>query len=510
MATYHCSMSIGGGRKGGSAVSAAAYRARDKLLENVAYRTGSTAEGTYRTHDYSDKSDELFHSEIIAPKGADDRLTDRCFLWDAAHGAELTRKGVPRVGARYFRELKLSLPRELSEERQTELARAFAKAELVDRHGVVADINCHRPNAADGEPNGHVHVMYTTRAATGDGLGKKVRELDAKAHLTGLREAWAVHQNRALMQAGRGERVSHLSVEDRFHDALRRGDLPEMAKFDRDPVPHMTREELAMHRKGVVTAKGKLRDEVQEANRQRQAVYGTVQEFGTRAQQAFVFIRQTVDDARDAFSTWARNAKGWLSERFGLEERRGQRQRRASFDAWRQGRDARTAGPDDTEAKRERIARYAEQVAAASILPPADRAVLVGAAMELRRETGRQPDDLLDQAHALRLERLQEELRAEARLVEARKGIGPARDMARRQRPRDAGLWRPLTAEEAAAVGKAVRDDAADRHARRDKLEAHREKQGRRQGQEQDDDWREKFKQRQARERSQGRGGYSR
>src|SRR5476649_2206261 len=100
VAVYFLNLKTFGRSGGSSAVSAAAYRAGERIRDE---RTG-------KTYDHSDRLD-VMHKEIIVPGrfSADDMswARDRSNLWNTAESAE-TRKN-----ARVAREYLVALPAEL-------------------------------------------------------------------------------------------------------------------------------------------------------------------------------------------------------------------------------------------------------------------------------------------------------------------------------------------------------------------------------------------------------------
>src|SRR5208337_3302586 len=195
MACYHIQVKIisrGGGK---CAVSAAAYRSRDKLYDE---RLGMT-------FDYTKKKD-LAYEEILLPENAPERLKDRQTLWNEVERVE------KRKDARLSREVELALPKELNFEQQVALVKEYAQAQFVDK-GMIADICIHK-----SDKNPHVHIMLTTREVTRDGFGKKVTTWNGKAELLTWREEWANIQNRKLLEAGYDIQVDHRSYADRGID----------------------------------------------------------------------------------------------------------------------------------------------------------------------------------------------------------------------------------------------------------------------------------------------------
>jgi Ti-type conjugative transfer relaxase TraA len=195
MACYHIQVKIisrGGGK---CAVSAAAYRSRDKLYDE---RLGMT-------FDYTKKKD-LAYAEILLPENARERLKDRQTLWNEVERVE------KRKDARLSREVELALPKELNLEQQVALVKEYTQSQFVDK-GMIADICIHK-----SDKNPHVHIMLTTREVTQDGFGKKVTAWNDKAELLKWREEWANIQNRHLLQAGYDIQVDHRSFADRGID----------------------------------------------------------------------------------------------------------------------------------------------------------------------------------------------------------------------------------------------------------------------------------------------------
>ena len=141
MSIYHCSIKIIGRNGGRSAVSAAAYRAGEKLCSN---ETGII-------HDYTHKGGVIMN-EIILPDNAPDRLLDREVLWNEVQQVE------KRIDAQFAREVEVALPCELTRDEQIECVRAFIKENFVSK-GMIADWALH--DKGDGNP--HAHIMLTVR-----------------------------------------------------------------------------------------------------------------------------------------------------------------------------------------------------------------------------------------------------------------------------------------------------------------------------------------------------------
>jgi len=223
VAIYFLNLTTFGRSGGSSAVSAAAYRAGERIRDE---RSG-------KTYDHSDRQD-VMHKEIILPDQfvADDMgwAKDRANLWNTAEAAE-TRKN-----ARVAREYLVALPAELPQEHRLSLVRGFSR-ELVERYRFAVDVTIHAPRDFPGSDprNFHAHLLMTTREVSPDGIGSRttLELVGRERHLRGLgpsrdeylsiRERWANLTNDALREAGLTARVDHRSLK---HQGI-----------DREPVP---------------------------------------------------------------------------------------------------------------------------------------------------------------------------------------------------------------------------------------------------------------------------------
>ncbi len=140
--------------KGRSSVAAAAYRSGEKL--------NNEREGT--TYSYARKSG-IVYTDILLPAHAPERLQNRETLWNEVEKVEKASN------ARLAREIMIALPKELSREQNTMLARAYAQT--FANEGMIADLSIH--DKGDGNP--HAHIMLTTRPFNQDGTwGEKSRK----------------------------------------------------------------------------------------------------------------------------------------------------------------------------------------------------------------------------------------------------------------------------------------------------------------------------------------------
>jgi ATP-dependent exoDNAse (exonuclease V) alpha subunit len=236
MAIYFLNLKTFGRSGGSSAVSAAAYRAGERIRDE---RTG-------KTYDHSDRQD-VMHKEIILPAefAADDMswAKDRSNLWNTAEEAE-TRKN-----ARVAREYLVALPAELPHEHRLNLVRGFSQ-ELVERYRFALDVAIHAPRDFPGSDprNFHAHLLATTREVTLAGLGPKttVEWNDSTRREEGMgpvvnellhvRRRWAEATNASLHEADVEARIDHRSLRAQG--------------IDREPAPHIPRAAFEMERHG--------------------------------------------------------------------------------------------------------------------------------------------------------------------------------------------------------------------------------------------------------------------
>jgi ATP-dependent exoDNAse (exonuclease V) alpha subunit len=240
MAIYFLNLRNFGRSTGSSAVSAAAYRAGERIRDE---RTG-------RTYDHSDRQDVL-HKEIMLPNQfSGDEMSwakDRSNLWNSAERAEA------RINARTAREYLVALPAELSPQARINLVTEFSR-ELVERYRFALDIAIHAPrNFPGSDPrNFHAHLLATTREVTPDGWGAKttLEWSDTRRRQCGLgpavgellhvREHWAMAANTALQEAQVEARIDHRTLQAQG--------------IDREPRPHIPQAAFEAERHGYYSA----------------------------------------------------------------------------------------------------------------------------------------------------------------------------------------------------------------------------------------------------------------
>ena len=260
MAIYFLNLKTFGRSGGSSAVSAAAYRAGERIRDE---RTG-------RTYDHSNRQGVL-HTEILVPsdlaQGSLSWARDRSILWNAAEGAEARRN------ARVAREYLVALPFELDAAQRLGLVRGFSQ-ELTDRYRFALDLTVHAARDFPGSDprNFHAHLLATTREVTAKGLSAKTtlelndskrRELGMQPgihELLYVRERWATVTNEALRDAHLEARVDHRSLA--------------VQGIDREPYPHIPRAAFEMERHGYRSAQAeRIRSEYQARVQARQATH---------------------------------------------------------------------------------------------------------------------------------------------------------------------------------------------------------------------------------------------
>lgn len=236
MAIYHTRVKTFSRAQGHSSTAAAAYRAGMLIVDP---RTGIR-------HDYRRRGG-VVQSRVLAPADAPDWVFDPGELWGKTEAREARRD------ATVCREFEVSLPHELDDDQRSELTSAIAR-ELVDRYRFVVQASIHSPQTPDGL-NHHAHLLATTRRIGPDGLDAKTRELDGgpsgRGEVEWVREMVAKTINAHLAAAKIATRVDHRSLKDQAEDALERGDHAAALALTREPKRHLSRDAIALKRKGA-------------------------------------------------------------------------------------------------------------------------------------------------------------------------------------------------------------------------------------------------------------------
>lgn len=264
MAIFHFHVTQISRGKGQTAVSAAAYRAGEKLHDDY----------YGEDPDYTKKGG-VIHSEIILPKHVPSEYEDRETLWNAVETAEANNR------AQLAYSFDFALPNELSDEDNLVLARKFVLENFTSR-GMISDIAIHKPGKHPGDiPNPHVHVLVPMRPMNEDGTwgtkqkreyvldenGERIKGQDGKYLFNAVkttdwsdvktleqwRENWAKAVNEALEEEGFSQRVDHRSNEKRGLDEL--------------PTIHEGVAVRAMEKRGIRTEKGEWNRYIKSINR---------------------------------------------------------------------------------------------------------------------------------------------------------------------------------------------------------------------------------------------------
>lgn len=201
MAIYYfdvSNVSRSSGKKASSSVAASAYQNRECYTDE---RTGVI-------YDYTKKKGH-FYSVLLAPENTPESLIESPLkLWTTIENVE------KRKDARLAKDIKISLPIELTPEQNKALIVDFAKRAFVEK-GMIVDLAIH-----DIDTQPHSHIKTSTREITPEGFGKKIREWDRKETIIEWRELWAKVANEHLLKAGKDITISHLTLKDQMKEAL--------------------------------------------------------------------------------------------------------------------------------------------------------------------------------------------------------------------------------------------------------------------------------------------------
>jgi len=271
VAIFHLSVKTVSRSAGRSATAAAAYRAGCKITDE---RTGEI-------HDYTRKGG-VESAAVILPDNAPEWARDRAQLWNAAEQAE------KRKNSTVAREFEIALPAELSPAEREKLAHDFAR-ELVNRHGMAADVAIHAPGKEGDNRNHHAHILLTTRRLGPDGLGEKTRELDdqktGKELVKQWRERFATLQNERLREAGHAVQVDHRSHAERGLEA--------------EPTRHLGPTASAIERRtGERSRKGQQHDQDALERLARAKALGELERQGKAADRSIIDLSGDIEAAK--------------------------------------------------------------------------------------------------------------------------------------------------------------------------------------------------------------------
>jgi len=280
--------------KGQSAVASASYRSGEKLYDE------RSQESKYYKREVQPET------MILAPSNSPSWVQNREFLWNEV---ERTEK---RKDSQLAREINIALPKELSNEQQTELIKGYVQDQFVDK-GMVADIAIHR----DDKENPHAHIMLTMRTIDEHGFGKKNREWNAdfanakennrgfvksSENCLSVREQWSEYANKALEKANIQERITHQSHADRGLEIL--------------PTVHLGHVASDMEKKGIETDRGNINREVKQHN----AIIYDFQKYHEEKQQLQALLKEQEQKKVVAFTTGEQNLLDYIKTSLTKEE----------------------------------------------------------------------------------------------------------------------------------------------------------------------------------------------
>lgn len=251
MAIYHTRVKTFSRANGHTATAAAAYRAGLLIVDAAA--------GT--RHDYRRRGG-VIETRCFAPLGSPEWALDPYTLWPLSEARE------GRKDSTVAREFEVSLPHELSDEQRSELVAEICRA-LVDRYRFAVQASIHSPPKDEGL-NFHAHILATTRRMRADGLSDKTRELDGgpsgRNEVEWVREMVAERMNASLEAAGIDTRVDHRTLAAQSEAAAERGDFVAAALLAREPTKSVSKEAIAMRRKGAQVPGVQRNEAITDAN----------------------------------------------------------------------------------------------------------------------------------------------------------------------------------------------------------------------------------------------------
>ena len=155
------------------------------------------------------------------------------------------------VNGRSYREFEVSLPNELSIDKNIDLMNEFKYTMLGNDFAYTYAIHKSYNN---GQENTHAHFMFTERKNDGverdpdaffkranfrypeKGRAKKDRSWQKKEVLLNARKQFALITNKHLEMAGFEERVDHRSIKDQLEEALEKNDIEKVEYLTRPAV----------------------------------------------------------------------------------------------------------------------------------------------------------------------------------------------------------------------------------------------------------------------------------
>lgn len=279
--------------KGQSAVEQSAYISRTSLYSDY---YGMTYNRTAK--------EDLVGAGVLLPEHAPPEFADRAVLWNSVEKYEKAKN------AQLARSLKYSLPNKWDEATARQVMARFIKEQFVDKR-MCADYGIHRSYNDKGQPNLHIHILFTLRPLNEDGTwGAKSRKeyvLDAdgnripnasgkgyksrkvnvidwneKGKAKEWRNAIAEVISATNEKAGIAERVDPRSYKDRGIPLI--------------PTIHLGERASALERKGIRTERGNINRAIEKYNAMIMKIYGFISELKEELKKGvfkFVFERKS-------------------------------------------------------------------------------------------------------------------------------------------------------------------------------------------------------------------------
>lgn len=223
-------------------------RSTRNTVSAVAYRAGValTCARTGQDFDYTNKA--VQHVELLLPENAPKWAKDiqNLIFEDRQKGvqkfSDVVEAAEKRVDAQVYRELEVSLPKELSEAQNKALAKEFFQDQVCSL-GIAVLENFHFDVCEKtGEGRPHCHTLLLTRELTKEGLSShKNRDWNKRELIEKLREEWANYVNFHLKMHGIEGRVDHRSYAERG--------------IDIEPQPKLGKGVQEMESRGISTEK---------------------------------------------------------------------------------------------------------------------------------------------------------------------------------------------------------------------------------------------------------------
>lgn len=193
---------------------------------------------------YDYKEDEILYDNHNMP----DWVNSPKDFWETADSQE-------RVNGVVYKEIRISLPNELSDSENIELLNEFVNKELGNNHYYSAVIHNREDNEFTGKhENIHAHIMFCTRKVdeierTKETFFKrsnskhpekggcaKDKNWDDKERLLEIRKSWENMQNKALENNNISTRVSCETLKKQREAALSNNDFEKASLLDREPI----------------------------------------------------------------------------------------------------------------------------------------------------------------------------------------------------------------------------------------------------------------------------------